>query len=66
VTITAAVLSAEESKRVFGVPVYDSGVQPVWLSLENQDNVPYACLLVSVDQNRFSPLAGCGKSGIPR
>ena len=56
VRITAAVLSAEDSRSVFGVPVYDSGVQPVWLSIENQDHVPYAFLSVSVDQNMFSPL----------
>src|SRR6516164_9952795 len=32
VRISAAVLSAEESRRVFGVALYDSGVQPVWVS----------------------------------
>src|SRR5262249_23307040 len=56
VRISAAVLTAEESERVFGVRVYDSGVQPVWLSIENHDTVPYAILSGSVDQNRFSPL----------
>jgi LssY C-terminus len=56
VRVTAAVLSAGESRRVFGVPVYDSGVQPVWLSIENHDHVPYAVLSGSVDPNRFSPL----------
>jgi hypothetical protein len=56
VQISAAVLSAEESSRVFGVPVYDSGVQPVWLRIENHDTVPYSILSGSVDQNRFSPL----------
>jgi LssY C-terminus len=56
VRVSAAVLTAEESRKVFGVAVYDSGVQPVWLSIENQDHVPYAFLAVSVDQNRFSPL----------
>jgi hypothetical protein len=56
VRVSAAVLSAEESRKVFGVPVYDSGIQPVWLSIANQDHVPYAFLSVSVDQNMFSPL----------
>jgi hypothetical protein len=56
VRITAAVLTAEESKKIFAVPVYDSGVQPLWLSIDNQDHVPYAFLAVSVDQNMFSPL----------
>jgi hypothetical protein len=39
---------------VFGVTVYDSGVQPVWVSIENKDHVPYAFFASSVDQNRFS------------
>src|SRR5215472_2413031 len=56
VRVSAAVLSAEESSKVFGVPLYDPGVQPVWFSIENQDHVPYAFLSVSVDPNRFSPL----------
>jgi hypothetical protein len=56
VRITAAVLTAEESKEIFAVPVYDSGVQPLWLSIDNHDHVPYAFLPVSVDQNMFSPL----------
>jgi hypothetical protein len=38
VRISAAVLGAEESRKVFGVPLYDSGVQPVWVSIENQDS----------------------------
>jgi hypothetical protein len=56
VRVTAVVLGAEESRSVFGVPVYDSGVQPVWLNIENQDRVRYAFFSSSVDQNRFSPL----------
>jgi hypothetical protein len=56
VRVSAAVLSARESKRFFGVPVYASGVQPLWLSIRNQDQVPYAFLAISVDQNIFSPL----------
>jgi hypothetical protein len=49
VRISAAVLSAEQSEKVFGVPVYDTGVQPVWISIENQDRAPYAFLSGSVD-----------------
>jgi hypothetical protein len=56
IRVMAVVLGAEESKSAFGVPVYDSGVQPVWLSIENRDHVPYAFFSTSVDQNRFSPL----------
>jgi LssY C-terminus len=62
VRVTAAVLGAEESKRIFGVAVYDSGVQPVWLSIENRDYVPYAFFSTSVDQNLFSPLEAAYRS----
>jgi LssY C-terminus len=56
IRISAAVLDAEESKRTFGVSVYDSGVQPLWLNIQNQDHVPYAFLSVTIDENMFSPL----------
>ena len=55
VRVSAAVLSAEESRKIFGVSVYESGVQPVWLSIENHDHVPNAFVSVSVDPDRFSP-----------
>ncbi|MDX2428004.1 MAG: LssY C-terminal domain-containing protein [Xanthomonadales bacterium] len=55
-TVKAAVPSAEESKVLFGVPLYDNGVQPVWLEITNggDENVRFA--LVSVDPDYFSPL----------
>ena len=56
VRVSAAVLSAEESRKVFGVSVYDAGIQPVWLRIENHDDVPYVFLSISVDPDRFSPL----------
>jgi len=56
VRVTAVVLTAAESREFFGVPVYDEEVQPVWLSIENGDNVPYAFLCVRFDPSRFSSL----------
>jgi hypothetical protein len=48
--VTAAVLSAEESKAVLGVPLYKKGIQPVWLEIENQDDKPIWFLPYSVDR----------------
>jgi hypothetical protein len=56
VRVTAAVLSAEESKAVLGVPLYKKGIQPVWLEIENQDDKPIWFLPYSVDPDYFSPL----------
>ena len=40
VRVTAAVPSAEESEKLFGVSVYKGGVQPVWLEIENKGKTP--------------------------
>jgi hypothetical protein len=39
--VSVTVLSPEECRAVFGVPLYDVGVQPIWLHIENLDRVPY-------------------------
>ena len=56
VRVTAAVLSAEESKEVFGVDLYKKGIQPIWLEIENRDKEPVAFLPGSVDRDYFTPL----------
>ncbi len=56
VRVTAAVLSAEESKAVFGVPLYKKGIQPVWLEIENNDERRLWFPPVSVDRDYFAPL----------
>jgi hypothetical protein len=55
VTVTAAVPSAEESRKLFGVSVYKRGVQPIWLEIENRDEKPVYFLPLSLDPNYFSP-----------
>ena len=55
VTVTAAVPSAEESRRLFGVSVYRRGVQPIWLEIENKDEEPVYFLPASLDPDYFSP-----------
>jgi hypothetical protein len=50
-----AVPTAGESARLFGVPLADNGIQPVWLKIENHDTVPYWLLPLSLDPDYFSP-----------
>jgi hypothetical protein len=56
IRVTAAVLSAEESEAVFGVPLYKKGIQPVWLEIENNDEDLVAFLPVGLDPDYFAPL----------
>jgi len=56
IRVTAAVLSAEESEAVFGVPLHKKGIQPVWLEIENNDESMVAFLPVGLDPEYFAPL----------
>ena len=56
VRVTAAVPSAEESKRLFGVDIYKRGVQPIWLEIENKAEEPLYFLPLGLDPNYFSPI----------
>jgi hypothetical protein len=55
VTVTVAVPSAEESAAVFGVPLAKRAIQPVWVRIENRDDVNYLFLAAHMDPNYFSP-----------
>ena len=55
-TVKAAVPSAAESESLFGVPLYDNGVQPVWLEMTNRGEERVRFALVSVDPDYFSPM----------
>jgi len=56
VRVTASVPSAEESKELFGTPLYRRGVQPVWLSIENNSDDHIMFLPVGLDPAYFSPI----------
>lgn len=55
-TVSAAVPGAEDSESLFGVPLYEKGVQPVWLEITNQGDESVRFALVSVDPDYFSPM----------
>lgn len=54
--VTAAVLSADETKAVFGFALYKKGIQPIWLEIENKDDESTWFLPFSVDPDYFPPL----------
>ena len=54
VTVTVAVLSDKESKKLFGVALAKKGVQPIWLEIENRDTIPYFFIPRNLDPNYYS------------
>lgn len=56
VRVTAAVLSAEETKAVFDLDLYKKGIQPIWIEIENNDEKRVWFAPVGVDREYFSPL----------
>lgn len=54
VTVRAAVLTDDESRRCFGAPLADEGVQSVWLSVENTSDAELRFLPVVTDPDYFS------------
>ena len=53
VRVSAAALSADESAAVYGSPLADKLIQPVWIQVENHDNVPYWLMFAGLDPNFF-------------
>jgi len=56
VRITVAIPSDTETQAIFGVSLYDDGVQPVWLEVENHEDRPFWLLSPGLDPDYFSPL----------
>ena len=56
VRVTAAVLSAEDSRRMFGADVNKTGVQSVWIEVQNRTSQPLWLLRSGTDPDYFSPL----------
>ena len=56
VQVTAVVLGAEETKKVFDLDLYQMGIQPIWLKIKNNADGPVFFLPVGVDPEYFAPL----------
>lgn len=56
IRVSAAVPGRKETAAIFGIDLYDQGIQPVWLEIQNSgaEQVRYA--MVSTDPVYFSPL----------
>jgi hypothetical protein len=53
VHVSAAALSAGESAAVYGAPLAAKMIQPVWIEIENREDVPYWLLFPGLDPNFF-------------
>ena len=53
VHVAAAALSAEESAAAYGAPLAVKKIQPVWIEIENKEDVPYWLLFPGLDPNFF-------------
>ena len=56
VRVTTSVPSAAETRALFGVPLYERGVQPVWLEIENLGDGVMFFLPVGLDPDYFTPI----------
>lgn len=56
VKLRAAVLSSSDSQRMFGANINKTGVQPVWIEVENTTNQVLWLLRSGTDPDLFSPL----------
>jgi hypothetical protein len=54
--ITAAVPDAAETLALTGLDLYEQGIQPVWLKVENRGDTRARVVHWSIDRNYFSPI----------
>jgi hypothetical protein len=55
VRVSTSVLSAAESLDVYGLPLAREGIQPVWVKVENGDDLPYWLLELGLDPDVIPP-----------
>ena len=56
VRVSAGVPSANETKELFGAPLYKRGIQPVWIKIENNRDEAISFLPVGLDPAYYSPM----------
>ena len=54
--VTAAVPDAEETIELTGLDLYEQGIQPVWLNVENRGDSKARGAIWSIDREYFSPI----------
>jgi len=55
VTVSVAVLSARESRKLFDANLALFGVQPIWLNIENKEDNLFYVIRTSIDPDYLSP-----------
>ena len=55
VEVKVAVLRDNESQAVFGLPLAEKGIQPVWVQIHNRSSLPFWFMPVFLDKDFFSP-----------
>ena len=56
IQVRASVPNKEEAEEILGFPIYQRGIQPVWLEITNNSPKRARFVHVSVDREYFSPL----------
>ena len=56
VRVSALVMGAETSRRMFGADIEKANVQPIWIEVENRSSQPLWLLRSGTDPDYFSPL----------
>lgn len=54
--IRASVPGVEEARQIFGIPIYDRGIQPIWLEVTNHGDSRARLILSSIDPEYFPPM----------
>ena len=53
--VRASVPGENEAAKIFGIPIYKRGIQPVWLEITNNSDHRARLTLSSIDREYFSP-----------
>ena len=53
--IRASVPGEEEAEKLLGIPIYDRGIQPIWLEVTNNSDYRARLVLSSIDREYFAP-----------
>ena len=65
VRVSAAALSAKESAAVYGAPLADELIQPVWVEVDNNEDVPYWLMYAGLDPD-YIPASEAAEAMAPR
>ncbi len=60
--VTVAVPTAEETKTLLGLKLWNRGIQPVWLRIDNDDDEARWLLPISLDPDYHAPLEAAYRS----